>query len=63
MEVGQGPNWGCSAKEKNMPILFFGVSCKLQISVWIVLVIIININTHKRECENMKFILYEYYHV
>jgi hypothetical protein len=22
MEVGQGPNWGCSAKEKNINIYF-----------------------------------------
>jgi hypothetical protein len=21
MEVGQGPNWGCNAKEKNMSIV------------------------------------------
>jgi hypothetical protein len=40
----------------NKPVLYFDVSCKLQI--WeIALVIIINIKTDKRECENTMFML------
>jgi hypothetical protein len=38
----------------NKPILFFYVSCKLQI--WEIALVIINIKTHKRECENTMFI-------
>jgi hypothetical protein len=43
-------------RKGNKPILYFDVSCKLQI--WeILLVIIINIKTDKRECVNTMFIL------
>jgi hypothetical protein len=41
-------------KKGNKPILFFDVSCKLQI--WEIALVIINIKTHKLECENTMFI-------
>jgi hypothetical protein len=41
-------------KKGNKPILFFDVSCKLQIRE--IALVIINIKTHKRECENTMFI-------
>jgi hypothetical protein len=41
-------------KKGNKPILFFDVSCKLQI--WEIALVIINLKTHKRECENTMFI-------
>jgi hypothetical protein len=41
-------------KKGNKPILYFDVSCKLQI--WEIALVIINIKTHKRECENNMFI-------
>jgi hypothetical protein len=41
-------------KKGNKPILFFYVSCKLQI--WEIALVIINIKTHKRECKNTMFI-------
>jgi hypothetical protein len=41
-------------KKGNKPILFFDVSCKLQI--WEMALVIINIKTHKSECENTMFI-------
>jgi hypothetical protein len=41
-------------KKGNKPILFFYVSCKLQI--WEIVLVIINIKTHKSECENTMFI-------
>jgi hypothetical protein len=41
-------------KEGNKPILYFDVSCKPQL--WEIALVIINIKTHKRECENTMFI-------
>jgi hypothetical protein len=41
-------------KKGNKKILFFDVSCKLQI--WEIALVIINIKTHKREFENTMFI-------
>jgi hypothetical protein len=26
MEVGEGPNWGCSAKEKKLYLIYFYIS-------------------------------------
>jgi hypothetical protein len=47
-------------KKGNKPILFFDVSCKLQI--WEIALVIINIKTHKRECENTMFIFIFFSH-
>jgi hypothetical protein len=41
-------------KKGNKTILFFYVSCKLQL--WEIALVIINIKTHKRECKNTMFI-------
>jgi hypothetical protein len=41
-------------KKGNKPVLFFYVSCKLQI--WEIALVIINIKTHNRECENTMFV-------
>lgn len=41
-------------KKVNKPVLFFYVSCKRQIRR-IAIVIITNMNTHKREYENIIF--------